>query len=299
VVQGTISADDASILLQRIKKTPRAVDELFGIMLGNVNDVHKASLAFYVTAVSLTASLCHLFPRMEFDRGLTQSSIRYMTSIAIMTATKMTAPIPFDDTFLRSCQQTEVQIGAQSAGLLEVRNKCVTPSQNILWESGSDWFIPHKPRLVNSTHRDLPPLFRVWCKDSVPYPQALDYESRRLYWVHRSAHDFVHNPHTIQKFGLTQLSSTDVLSRLNEGGLKYLAIAPSYRPPKSGTLMPGTLMSGRLEHHLAFLRLQQQIDLSNALVTTDQLYDLVQHLDPRELAHGNKNEPLFPANINF
>ncbi|KAI3325792.1 hypothetical protein HD806DRAFT_457084 [Xylariaceae sp. AK1471] len=276
VVRGAISADDESTLLQRIKQTPMAIDELFEMMIRKVNVLHRASLSFYLGV----ANLPNTVPYKAYSHYKFKDAIRYMTSISIIAASRMTTPISFDDNFWETCKKTEVQIIAQSAGLLEIRSDGLCDEAN--WKLGSNWFISSTPRLGSSISQHLPPFLRVPCKDPPSYPKALRYECRYLSWVHRSAYDFFYDSQTIQKYGLSQLSSTDVLEKLIEGGLKYLSIAPSCGPV--GDYLR-TLTSMRLKAQLLALQALWEMDSSAALVATDRLHGLVRQIDPIELAY--------------
>ncbi|GAW25696.1 putative P-loop containing nucleoside triphosphate hydrolase [Rosellinia necatrix] len=309
VLQGAISGDEEHVLLERIERTPRAIDDLFGMMLENVDELYKASLAFYVKVADLWDILLYSIPleSSPFD-DIDSNAVNYITSVSVITSARVTAPISFGDTFMQSCQQTEVQVGARSAGLLEVRQNPWARSHEILWESGSNWFIPSEQNWSHSIYGDPPSLARGLTTDPIPYPDTLEYECRGLNWVHRSAYDFVHDPHNIHKFGLPQPSTVDVLSKLIEGGLKYFVIAPSYQISESerSEIPHGypraesdTLTYQRLKYQLICLGLLWERDSSAALVATDQLRDTVRQLDPRELVLWDHENLVLPADYVF
>ncbi|KAH8194734.1 hypothetical protein TruAng_011092 [Truncatella angustata] len=287
VLQGAISADDENTLIQRLERAPEGICDLFEEMLGNVDELHKTSLAFYLKVMDIPC----------FKTNYYYHPLEHITSVAVITAANMSGPITISESFLKLCKQTETQVVARSAGLLEFRTTHTAEFSYESWKYGCDWFISTTASQPDISMRNLfSPCSRIMYTEPVPYPRVLSYETKTLQWVHRSAHDFICSSQTLEKFGLQLPSSQEVIEKLIEGGMKYFAVAPSYQP---GFFDGVTITWFRLEWLLIALRNLERSGSSAALAATDALHAFVCQLDPRELLPSGQEESVLPAEYMF
>ncbi|KAK5685480.1 hypothetical protein LTS10_003559 [Elasticomyces elasticus] len=109
VVRGRESGDDWQVLHDRLKQMPKGFEALFDRMVDNLDPVHRGSLAFYLQSMRL----------MEYNGYL--SSID-TSSVALLTAARDPSSTQSYSAFTAACQQTELQVMGQSAGLLEIED---------------------------------------------------------------------------------------------------------------------------------------------------------------------------------
>ncbi|KAH8202010.1 hypothetical protein TruAng_003853 [Truncatella angustata] len=214
IVRGALAADDTETLLKRIERTPQPMNDLFKSMVGNIDEAHRESLALYLKFMEINLL------------G------RYHLSVAVITAAKINGPIESMNRFKELCQQVETQIVAQSAGLLEIRQLSVSLEQSeadrVVSNDGyyirSDTSDQRWPQKQQTTYTRL----KKRCT-SFPYLEVLGFELKRMSWVHRSAHDFMSDPATVEELGLRPITSEEAARALLAGGLEYLLAAPSLK----------------------------------------------------------------------
>ncbi|KAK7993321.1 CRAL-TRIO domain-containing protein [Apiospora arundinis] len=199
LVQGAAAGDDEEILLKRIESTPQGLDELFKSMLVKIERVHLKTLAFYLKALSVFKFQFHL------------------VSIANLTATRAPYTVSHLTDFEMACKQTETQVIAQSAGLLEIKDGGFNDFAEEYWNSTQVWLTSES---ATSIVRE-----RQTC--TVEYPATLKYENRIIDWVHRSAYDFICDPDVAKFLHLSQIGSDELLRQLFAGSLALLRSAPS------------------------------------------------------------------------
>ncbi|KAK6836868.1 hypothetical protein PG987_007363 [Apiospora arundinis] len=198
LVQGVAAGDDEDILLKRIKSTPQGLDELFKSMLVRIERVHLKTLAFYLKAMSV-------------------SGIHRLVSIANLTATRAPHTVSHLMDFELACKQTETQVIAQSAGLLEIKDHCFYDFEERYWNPTQVWL---RSESTTSIVRE-----RQTC--TVEYPATLKYENKIIDWVHRSAYDYICDPDVAKFLHLSQIGSDELLRQLFAGFLALLRSAPS------------------------------------------------------------------------
>ena len=221
VVQGLQAGDQDDIIQKRIDSTPSAMEALFLQMLISVDNVHRDSLSFYIEATK---------------SGNLASAFYNLTSVALLTAARIPEDLEDYADFTRKCQRTEIQIVAQSKGLLEVQKVSRVRGGA---KSGQMWTVPkhtesgseistRKSRKTIVELRSLGPCSSI-------HQVFSDFEGKRVSFIHRSAYDFVCSPECEQALrSLTSVASVTVQANLVEGRLKLLAAAPSALYPGFG-----------------------------------------------------------------
>jgi hypothetical protein len=207
LIKGVRSGDEIETLHLRIQQTPKELSDLFQRMVEEVEEVHQESLAFYLEAMKAL-----------------QGAPTQIRNICIFTAARLDERITSYKRFADVCRQTENQILAQSAGLLEVHSVEYDTISEELWLSASARFF--SPALARGFSEDRR---RERALASEKYPEMLGYEGLAVEWVHRSAFDFVF-PSDGSQSPLAFAYPVDeekVLRRLCRGYLNYFAIAPS------------------------------------------------------------------------
>ncbi|KAI1633718.1 hypothetical protein F4809DRAFT_622208 [Biscogniauxia mediterranea] len=266
MIRGAKSGDDEEILRQRVATAPSAIEEVFAMMLASIDRLHRESLAFYLGIMSLSANI-------RFPRDI--------ASVPVITVAKMKGDIGSWESFLTLCKKIEVQVVAQSAGLLEVQERSVSYDE-IKWRSGRHWFsavIDEHPDSLS--HQAFLHTRRIKLEDPGPFPTVLSYESRFVGWVHRSAYDFIHSPEIAAKFHLLPVPScASIILQLVEGALKYFVAAPSYH--ERGYIHSTVF---RMRQILEALNVLSEICPAAALVATDRVRALVLRMDSHEFSH--------------
>ncbi|KAH6645820.1 hypothetical protein BKA67DRAFT_663702 [Truncatella angustata] len=256
IVRGALAADDTETLLKRIERTPQPMNDLFKSMVGNIDEAHRESLALYLKFMEINLL------------G------RYHLSVAVITAAKINGPIESMNRFKELCQQVETQIVAQSAGLLEIRQLSVSLEQSeadrVVSNDGyyirSDTSDQRWPQKQQTTYTRL----KKRCT-SFPYLEVLGFELKRMSWVHRSAHDFMSDPATVEELGLRPITSEEAARALLAGGLEYLLAAPSL---KIGCRLfrDDLFEHGLFRHDLLGIDLTTDSRLQSVLVVSGELH---------------------------
>ncbi|KAH9901899.1 hypothetical protein F4778DRAFT_131203 [Xylariomycetidae sp. FL2044] len=312
IIRGAKAGDDEATLLRRLKASPKGMDELFEQMLQNVDEFHMESLAFYLQCMRL------------------EKIHKYTISVSILTAARtINDSIGSQGSFTHLCEQTETQILAHSAGLLEVREfrrGDFPPDEDDLrsaWERSSIKFTGFQCAKVELHNRKLDDGFatssrrdfsRRRCSSTEPYPSLLRYERRKMEWVHRSAYDFIFN--TDLSGPLANIMSTipSMSRQIMEGFSRYLAAAPSCESHQTFYPIPinfkdrpiitpsiwmsrfisvKTLTYKRFEYYLFQFNKSYEAYPMETSSSMDILYDIVSRLDPEEL-----NSDLLNSTVN-
>ncbi|KAK7964386.1 hypothetical protein PG988_011360 [Apiospora saccharicola] len=204
LVRGFEAGDDEKSLSKRIETMPQGLNDLFKSMLSKVENVHRESLAFYLHALSID---------MRFEDRL--------ISIANLTASRAPNALSSLESFGIACKQTESQVIAQSAGLIEIGESRSSYTQRFYegsWNHADVWL-----RAECSTA----PLKRERQTKPVQYPATLVYENRTVKWVHRSAYDFVWDHDNADVLNISQTKPEEVLRKLYRGYLTLIMSSPS------------------------------------------------------------------------
>ncbi|KAK7934644.1 P-loop containing nucleoside triphosphate hydrolase [Apiospora marii] len=212
LVRGIEVGDDANTLSQRIKTIPQGLNDLFKSMLNKVEKVHQESLAFYLHALSIC---------VRYDN---------LISIANLTASKAPSTLSSLASFEIACKQTESQVMAQSAGLIEI-GESGRPWDFYRWDPAYVWL-----KVESSTI----PVTRKLQTDSVEYPATLKYEAKAIKWVHRSAYDFVWDQDNVNVLSLSQTMRENVLRQLYRGYVGLIIYSPSSGPGGYSNIMNHT-----------------------------------------------------------
>ncbi|KAK8859145.1 hypothetical protein PGQ11_009879 [Apiospora arundinis] len=242
LVQGVAAGDDEDILLERIESTPQGLDELFKSMLARIERVHLKTLAFYLTALSIFKIKSRL------------------VSIANLTATRGPYTVSHLTDFEMACKQTETQVIAQSAGLLEIKDGGFDDFAEEYWNPTQVWL----------TSESATSIVRERQTFTVRYPATLKYENRIIDWVHRSAYDFIRDPDVAKYLHLSQIGSDEVLRQLFAGSLALLRSAPSASFNRA-MLGGQSVTEGRLS---AYLRQTRLLSDSYTSVTREAMNNL-------------------------
>lgn len=207
LIKGVRSGDDFETLHKRLDQAPKELNDIFAQMVAEIDEVHKPSLAVYLHTLHLVRT-AYYFPK-----------------ISVLTAARPKNEVGSYEEFRTACKQTENQIVARSAGLLEV-TWVHAMLENFRWKSSRNKF--WVPALAGE-YRAGRHLQRERAPDDCRFPSVLVYEARELNWVHRSACDFIFPPDG----GRSPLASSyfedesETVKHLLRGELAYLAMAPS------------------------------------------------------------------------
>ncbi|KAI3319833.1 hypothetical protein HD806DRAFT_508078 [Xylariaceae sp. AK1471] len=208
LVKGAKAGDDEHIMWKRFNSLPQELEKLFQKMLSNVDPVYRESLAFYVQLMNF----------------ITKFDVEDFANVSVITTAQLKQRINSYEEFADECKRTETQIATQSAGLLEIK------SDKYLEHPEPDWNEAMIQHVSNQPSFTLGPesLDRRRCPEREQYPAMLDYESRRVGWIHRSAFDFFSNQS--KENTLLELSSSNeaLLQRVGESWIRYIVAAPSW-----------------------------------------------------------------------
>ncbi|KAK7951083.1 uncharacterized protein PG986_006811 [Apiospora aurea] len=243
-IQGAECVDDTDIILRRIAKTPKVIEEIFASMLGKIDEFHTESLMFYSRLLEIANKVSPQAPYGPYCR-------EQILSVPVLTAAKPGVTFSSDASFASMCQQTEWQVAARSAGLMEIRHRKRYGWEERNWKSGCAWIYPSKidntdVRSDGFSHQ----LQRTVLDHPPPFPSTLHYEASYVDWVHRSAYEALRDPQNIEKLSLPHISFENAYERLLEAYLKWIAFAPSYGQVVNG--LKTTLMTLRMQNLLVW-----------------------------------------------
>ncbi|KAK8063269.1 hypothetical protein PG996_007921 [Apiospora saccharicola] len=204
LVRGFEAGDDEETLSKRIGTMPQGLNDLFKSMLSKVESVHRESLAFYLHALSI-----YMGP------------LDVLISIANLTASRAPSALSSLESFGIACKQTESQVIAQSAGLIEIGGSPRFYAEQYYEDSWNHADVWLKAECSTS------PLKRERQTDPVQYPTTLIYEAKSVQWVHRSAYDFVWDHDNADRLKLSQTKPEKVLRELYRGYLTLITSSPS------------------------------------------------------------------------
>ncbi|KAK6842738.1 hypothetical protein PG987_003598 [Apiospora arundinis] len=291
-IQGAESGDDADIILRRIAKTPKAIEDIFASMLGKIDEFHAESLMFYSRLLEIANSVLDEAPKAIYCR-------EHILSVPVLTAARAGVTFESDTSFASLCQQTEWQVTARSAGLMEIRNRKRYGWEETNWKSGHDWV--DSSELVETNvwaHGFIDQLQRQGLEHTTPYPSVLQYETRYVDWVHRSAYEALNDSQNVQKLSLPNISYEEGCKRLLESYLRWIAFAPSY-----GQIINGfytTLTTLRVQNLFYILRHLEDEGYSMANSAAQQLFHMTKHMGMVDLRSGLSPENVpWPAYVVF
>ncbi|KAI0477938.1 hypothetical protein GGR56DRAFT_639418 [Xylariaceae sp. FL0804] len=290
LIEGLDEGDDEEMLWEQLNTMPKGIEPLFQHMLDKIKPHHRKSLAFFLKC-------------MDISRGFYGYQCQ---SIALWTAAGMDIEIISYDEFATLCQRTELQVTAQSAGLLEiVTSNGQLDRRKKHWRRSTAEFIsepwqdnddlsgrrltaPHSCQSPSACSCKVMSVRRRECEQERPFPEILWYEWRYVRWVHRSAYDFIleTQSHLVGDDADTERA----LERLCAGYTKYMRAAPSY------LLETTSLTSTRFSDasYLAKLYLDDYPEtISTAL---DNIRLNMEQLDRKELSY-DKNGPIPVMNV--
>ncbi|KAK8125788.1 uncharacterized protein PG998_001547 [Apiospora kogelbergensis] len=171
-IQGAEAGDDADIILRRIVKTPKVIEEIFASMLSQIDEFYVESLMFYSRLMEIANGVSDDAPQGTYCR-------EHILSVPVLTAARAGVTFSSDASFASMCQQTEWQVTARSAGLMEIRHRKRYGWEATNWKSGCAWVVPSGIDNTNVWAGGFPDqLQRHALEDPVPYPSTLHYETR-------------------------------------------------------------------------------------------------------------------------
>ncbi|KAI8955415.1 hypothetical protein F4801DRAFT_326808 [Xylaria longipes] len=210
LVKGSKACDNEEIMQKRLDSLPRDMNQLFERMLSDIDPVYqKSSLAFYVQLMKLIT---------EHDW------LGKFVNIAIIAAAQLDKPTNSYEEFAKKCECTETQIATQSAGLLEVYEDWTSPPRKDEWETARIKYVSNQPRFTLGAEG----LDRRRCPENEPYPVMLNYENRRIKWMHRSAFEFLSNLRKENSPFELSLNREELLSHIGNSYIRYIVAAPSF-----------------------------------------------------------------------
>ncbi|KAK8039590.1 hypothetical protein PG993_008001 [Apiospora rasikravindrae] len=216
VTQGAAAGEDEEILVQRITSVPTGIRELFISMISNLTDYQKQSLAFYISLLRLSERLKVLIFNVAGHYLLMKLPVITLARLGEKTLSVRLEDLP------RLYFQTETQIRAQSAGLLDVIEAPGPFSGYYLSQPGNEWWLSPANRISDEN----------WARRRVsdgppPDPKILAYERKMLCWVHRSAYDFILDADNAQNFGFSETPVEATLQKILAASILHFALAPS------------------------------------------------------------------------
>ncbi|KAI0859053.1 hypothetical protein F4860DRAFT_484357 [Xylaria cubensis] len=213
LLKGIMAGDDQDIIQKRLNSLPEDMEQLFKRMLKDVDVVYQESLALYVQLKMI---------EREFDLDPFTISI-----IAILQLQKR---IDSYEQFANECEKTELWITTRSAGLLEVCDHWAEDwkghwedDQEEEWEGWKTKFINNKPNFMPVADG----LDRCRCAKNEPYPAMFKYDSRAMWWIHRSAFEFFSNLGEKASSFEPVLSREALFRKISESYISHLLAAPS------------------------------------------------------------------------
>ncbi|KAK6424590.1 hypothetical protein LTR81_002930 [Elasticomyces elasticus] len=184
VVQGIRSGDSPAILLKRIDKLPKKLEDLFAKMVNGIEPDHRLSLTFYLRCVACV-SRARTAPLAGMNTGA--------PNIALLTAARLSQSIESYIGFAEQCRQTELQVIGHCAGLLEIKDVTGLSScqaQKKRWQASDTKFLVPALMRERISVGDNPRRRQSRC-EPFPYPEISYYGSRIVGWIHRSAYDYL------------------------------------------------------------------------------------------------------------
>ncbi|KAK5128754.1 hypothetical protein LTR85_000087 [Meristemomyces frigidus] len=231
LIKGIRSGDDIQMLHKRLDETPREINALFEHMVGNIDNIHRPSLAFVLHAMRVGSFHAHYYDD-------------FIPDICSLTAARLDMDITSYKDFSHACQLTETRILAQSAGLLELQTSYhrfdqgsepfwdavhshIDPDPERSWkESPSHFFV----RALEDEVRPATKCVREAWHPPGDFPDFLALERSVPRWVHRSAFDFCFpgdgSPSPIH---FTNVQESDFFQSMSQGLLRTVRQLPSYQ----------------------------------------------------------------------
>ncbi|KAK4888101.1 hypothetical protein LTR27_012967 [Elasticomyces elasticus] len=248
VIRGHKSGHDWQVLYDRLKRMPKGLEALFARMIDNIDPVHRRPFAFYLQSMKLFG-----------DKKL-------LSSIALLTAARDPSSMHSYSIFVTACQQTELQVLGQSAGLLEI---------------GSSWDVDFERDLSDTTEpvAFVPGSFKEAGRERVLpdpssvllYTEILRFEHRRINWIHRSAFEYVFPPNNTTSTPTWWAGDTaESAYRLMRGATELCLFAPSFIVPVPRGGPPTATNNGRISWTVL---------LSSSLIDAGQVHEATHGLD--------------------
>ncbi|KAK4901246.1 hypothetical protein LTR27_001803 [Elasticomyces elasticus] len=276
VIQGIRSGDCHAILLKRIDKLPKKLEDLFARLVENIEPYNRRSLAFYVRCVTCYSGAHTVALR---DSG------RRQPDITLLTAAQLSHPIESYTGFAERCRQTELQVIGHCAGLLEIKHvfgESSCPNQEKRWKASDAKFLV--PALLGErSSMRYDPGRRQSCREPYPYPEILYHGSRFVGWIHRSAYDYLFptdgQPSPIE----IDNDYTEVLKLMAQTALELWKIMPSFATVHLGLGYDKQHEAGMKNIIALCAELAYSGDLHGAECVMDVLHKHVSCLDPMDM----------------
>ncbi|KAK3651444.1 hypothetical protein LTR56_005586 [Elasticomyces elasticus] len=245
VIRGHKSGDDWQVLYDRLKRMPKGLEALFARMVDNIDPVHRNSLAFYLQIMRLLGDRSHLL------------------SVALLTAARDPSSTQSYSGFVVTCQQTELQVMGQSAGLLEIQSSWdVDLERDLSNTSEPGVFVPGSCKEAGRERVLAGPASVILCT------QILRFESQTIHWIHRTAFEYMFPPDNNATFKPTWAGDpAESAHRLMRGATELCLFAPSFIVPDSSNLIS---TNGRISNI---------VHLSNSLICAGQITEAIHGLD--------------------
>ncbi|KAK8134547.1 hypothetical protein PG984_006559 [Apiospora sp. TS-2023a] len=275
LVQGAHDGDDEDILLKRITSIPQGIREVFKFLIGNIDDLQKQSLAFYL-------SIMKLLRAMEESSKLQKLLPGYKT-VTVASITFARLGLQIFGTRLgempKLCSRTETQIRCYSAGLLDVVNASGVDDKM----NRDEWRDPCTKRWLSSGEfiSDDDWTRRQFFGEAPPYPRLLYYESRTIDWVHRSAYDFIFDSAIVREFGFSVPPIEVALQKMLAGSILNFALAPSVSSDDKSARITSLR---RLWATITALATCWSLSPTTVANATNSLYRICLQLNPDEFA---------------
>ncbi|KAK3112632.1 hypothetical protein LTR53_010898 [Teratosphaeriaceae sp. CCFEE 6253] len=286
-VLGIQSGEDFELLKRRIEQLPREMNDLFQTLLKDIDQLHKDTLAFFLTSMALVTEL-------DIDAP----------SVAHVTAALAPADWVSYADFARQCESRSRQVYAYSKGLLQVDYTWYeggAPHREVeaMWSVSEEILAvglrasEHDTALVPA-HAAIRARRPVWhdrgTSQDLAERRVIRYLLSSLEWTHRSAYDFVMQQDVHDILGLDEPSGRPmVILKLLDSHLRIMATAPTGARPRfpgltgsaSSMLLPSS--SERMRDMIRLTMKTDEIMQEQSHGSLDELRELVIHMAPDDL----------------
>ncbi|KAK5686500.1 hypothetical protein LTS10_002619 [Elasticomyces elasticus] len=274
-VLGMQNGEDAGILEKRIQRLNPEMDKLFSVLLGDIDELHKHRLAFFLNVMSLTT-----------DGGMRLPSVALLTA-----ALAKNVVVPYGD-FAQQCETTRRSIYAYSKGLLQVGSgwSGTKAYQEVegMWSIPQEAFLDLAGDSAALTASIVKSRRAAWFpRDSTQHideRQVICHLLSTMEWSHRSAYDFVAKRNVQAMLGLDRSPSRpEVLAKLVRGHLRLLTASPSRAASRSGLddALPSSLV--RMKIMIDIIATAPGTEEEHMYGLLDELGDVVKHMEQDDL----------------
>lgn len=256
-----VDVEDILLTLSRF----RGLDELFEELLRRASGLRGKRLRYYLRVMTLQ-----------------QDGFLDPSHIALLTMARLSGDMPRYNEFVLECQKTELQVVAQSSGLLNVQiQREVLP--------GEVWVNCHSASIIYNEpdSQASAPIDRRLVRVNWHVKQVCQYWGAKLEWLHRSVHEYIteHSHDAIFSFG-DMMSDRDIVEGLLRGRLHLLTHGPasSYNRAYTARYSLSNLRGATGQTYQIIAAVKRASEITEMDSWLERLRERLSTLSPREFS---------------